>query len=406
MMRARGAPIALALAGARARALRRGDRRGRADRLGSRGRTPGLGRAPGAGCTRARTSAAVRARTRGRGHRRCTHGRATAASSTSPSCGAGAAGRRRTRPARRRSARSHRAAGGARRRRRRPGAAEPGRAPAKKLRAAAVVPHVQVIAVEYHFTLSRTTVPAGKVVLQFVNNGQDEHNLNVLSGEGELEAAFPKTVSQGRPRTDDEPAQRQLHAVLLAARTRGERDARDVDRAVGTRGWARCRDPGPDARARCAPGVPGSRGGLARGSSGILDGAMSQQNVELVASVIDRWNSGEWFVPDAYDLELEWLPHRSVTEGAYRGIEGIKRFAEDTREMFERFELRYELIDLGEQRCSAGARCASVQGRAGSSRRSRSAGSSLCATGRSCAGRTSGPRRRRSRRPRGLVAGV
>ncbi len=59
------------------------------------------------------------------------------------------------------------------------------------------VPHVQVVAVEYHYTLSRTTVPEGKVVLQFVNNGQDEHNLNVLSGEGELESSFPKTVSHG-----------------------------------------------------------------------------------------------------------------------------------------------------------------------------------------------------------------
>ncbi len=57
--------------------------------------------------------------------------------------------------------------------------------------------HVQVVAVEYHYTLSRTTVPAGKVAIQFVDDGQDEHNLNVLSGEGELEAAFPTTVSHG-----------------------------------------------------------------------------------------------------------------------------------------------------------------------------------------------------------------
>jgi hypothetical protein len=59
------------------------------------------------------------------------------------------------------------------------------------------IPHVQVTAVEYHFTLSRTTVPAGKVVLEFVNAGQDEHNLNVLSGGGELEGQFPDTVSKG-----------------------------------------------------------------------------------------------------------------------------------------------------------------------------------------------------------------
>ena len=42
---------------------------------------------------------------------------------------------------------------------------------------------------------------------------------------------------------------------------------------------------------------------------------MSQQSVEFVAAIVDRWNSGEWFVPDAYDPGLEWLPHRSVTEG-------------------------------------------------------------------------------------------
>ncbi|HXB17115.1 MAG TPA: nuclear transport factor 2 family protein [Solirubrobacteraceae bacterium] len=76
---------------------------------------------------------------------------------------------------------------------------------------------------------------------------------------------------------------------------------------------------------------------------------MSQQNVDFVASAIDRWNSGEWIMPEVYDPELEWLPHRSVTEGAYRGIDGIRRFAEDTREHFERFVLDYELLDLGEQ---------------------------------------------------------
>ena len=81
---------------------------------------------------------------------------------------------------------------------------------------------------------------------------------------------------------------------------------------------------------------------------------MSQQNVEFVASVLDRWNRGEWVVPDAYDPELEWLPGRSATEGAYHGIEGIERFAEDTRQMFELFELRYELLDLGEQVLSWG----------------------------------------------------
>jgi plastocyanin len=40
--------------------------------------------------------------------------------------------------------------------------------------------HVQVIAKEYSFTLSRREVPAGKVIINFVNDGEDEHNLNTL----------------------------------------------------------------------------------------------------------------------------------------------------------------------------------------------------------------------------------
>lgn len=52
------------------------------------------------------------------------------------------------------------------------------------------VVHIQVTAVEYRFTLSRTTVPAGRVVFEFVNAGQDEHNLNVLGAEGPPAGTF------------------------------------------------------------------------------------------------------------------------------------------------------------------------------------------------------------------------
>lgn len=58
------------------------------------------------------------------------------------------------------------------------------------------IPHVQVTAVEYSFTLSRSTVPAGKVVFEFVNNGQDEHNLNVMSSKGELASSFANAQSK------------------------------------------------------------------------------------------------------------------------------------------------------------------------------------------------------------------
>lgn len=60
-----------------------------------------------------------------------------------------------------------------------------------------VLAHVQVSAREYGYTLSRSTVPAGKVVFQFVNNGEDEHNLNVNSAEGSREGSFPNTPSKG-----------------------------------------------------------------------------------------------------------------------------------------------------------------------------------------------------------------
>jgi plastocyanin len=60
------------------------------------------------------------------------------------------------------------------------------------------VPHVQITAVEYSFTLSRTTVPAGKVIFQFVNHGQDEHNLNVApNSEGAVAGTFSNLQSQG-----------------------------------------------------------------------------------------------------------------------------------------------------------------------------------------------------------------
>ena len=46
-------------------------------------------------------------------------------------------------------------------------------------------------------TLSRTTVPHGKVIFQFVNSGEDEHNLNVAAGEDSLAGSVPNTPSKG-----------------------------------------------------------------------------------------------------------------------------------------------------------------------------------------------------------------
>lgn len=51
---------------------------------------------------------------------------------------------------------------------------------------------VQVLAKEYSFTLSRTEVPAGKIIVEFVNGGEDPHNLHLEEAPAGNEAgAFP-----------------------------------------------------------------------------------------------------------------------------------------------------------------------------------------------------------------------
>jgi limonene-1,2-epoxide hydrolase len=77
---------------------------------------------------------------------------------------------------------------------------------------------------------------------------------------------------------------------------------------------------------------------------------MSQENVELLRSLQDDWNRGETTVDtEKYHTDLEFLPRRAATEGAYRGIAGLERFIADTFEVFEKFELHFELADLGER---------------------------------------------------------
>jgi hypothetical protein len=48
---------------------------------------------------------------------------------------------------------------------------------------------------------------------------------------------------------------------------------------------------------------------------------MSQENVELVRSIQDDWNRGDTTVDsDKVHPDLEFLPLRAATEGAYRGL--------------------------------------------------------------------------------------
>jgi plastocyanin len=65
------------------------------------------------------------------------------------------------------------------------------------------VSHVQVTAEDseaFRFVLSRPTVPAGKVILEFVNHGQDEHNLNAVeAGSDTVAGSIPDTAPNAHP---------------------------------------------------------------------------------------------------------------------------------------------------------------------------------------------------------------
>jgi limonene-1,2-epoxide hydrolase len=77
---------------------------------------------------------------------------------------------------------------------------------------------------------------------------------------------------------------------------------------------------------------------------------MSQQHVELARRVFDDRDFGEIDETELRSIfppDVEFLPQRAGTEGAYRGIAGIEKFVADTQEIFEKFDVHYELLDLG-----------------------------------------------------------
>jgi hypothetical protein len=79
---------------------------------------------------------------------------------------------------------------------------------------------------------------------------------------------------------------------------------------------------------------------------------VSQENLEIVRRMSDEWGLGEISqasIRSVYHPDVEFLPLRAATEGAYRGIAGIERFVADTQEVFEKFEPRFELRELGER---------------------------------------------------------
>jgi plastocyanin len=60
--------------------------------------------------------------------------------------------------------------------------------------AAAPLARVQVVAVEFHYRLSRVRIPAGPVRIELVNFGQDEHDLRLRRVGGTTVYQLPRTL--------------------------------------------------------------------------------------------------------------------------------------------------------------------------------------------------------------------
>jgi ketosteroid isomerase-like protein len=77
---------------------------------------------------------------------------------------------------------------------------------------------------------------------------------------------------------------------------------------------------------------------------------MSQENVEIVRRLFDARERDD--LPAALaclDPDVEFIPLRAGTEGAYRGREGFEKFLADTSENFEIFVPRYTFQEVADR---------------------------------------------------------
>jgi hypothetical protein len=82
---------------------------------------------------------------------------------------------------------------------------------------------------------------------------------------------------------------------------------------------------------------------------------VSQENVALLRLLEDRTNRGQMSqmsdveIRSFFHPDVEFLPLRAATEGAYHGIAGIERFIADNEAVFEKFEPQQEFLELDER---------------------------------------------------------
>jgi ketosteroid isomerase-like protein len=76
--------------------------------------------------------------------------------------------------------------------------------------------------------------------------------------------------------------------------------------------------------------------------------AMSQENVEIVQRIFDRWQAGDLAL-DAFDAEVEWDASHMPDGETYRGREGVSRYLRRFVGTWDNYELILErLIDAGD----------------------------------------------------------
>jgi len=79
---------------------------------------------------------------------------------------------------------------------------------------------------------------------------------------------------------------------------------------------------------------------------------VSQENVGLVLRLnhaVTRGEVNEMEIGSFFHPDVEFLPRRSETEGAFHGLAGMERYHADTEKIFEKFEPHYDFLDLGER---------------------------------------------------------
>ena len=83
---------------------------------------------------------------------------------------------------------------------------------------------------------------------------------------------------------------------------------------------------------------------------------MSQETVDVFQRGTEAINRGDLDIPAFVHPEAVFEPRRSHTEGAFVGHEGMRRFIEDTEEMFEVFQVSYtDVRDLGDRLLAIGS---------------------------------------------------